>query len=106
MALQDAIVKYNDHNSGKEIIHLDCATVDPDMTNSKCSYWHSRLDVSSDMKMEVLASCPAKDQSIRKVYLLNQNYSFGHQAVRATKRYLKRRRPGIWVVGGDLYPLT
>ena len=35
MALQDAIAKYNDRNPGKEIIYLNYAAVDPDMTNSK-----------------------------------------------------------------------
>lgn len=99
MALQDAIAKYNDRNPGKEIIYLNYAAVDPDMTNNKCNYWHFRLDANSDMKMEALTSYLAKDQNIKKVYLLNQNYSFGHQVARAAKEYLKRKRPDIQVVG-------
>ncbi|CAJ0704055.1 Leucine-, isoleucine-, valine-, threonine-, and alanine-binding protein [Ralstonia edaphis] len=106
MALQDAIAKYNDRNPGKEIIYLNYAAVDPDMTNSKCNYWHFRLDANSDMKMEALTSYLAKDPNIKKVYLLNQNYSFGHQVARAAKEYLKRKRPDIQVVGEDLHPLA
>ena len=106
MALQDAIAKYNDRNPGKEIIYLNYAAVDPDMTNSKCNYWHFRLDANSDMKMEALTTYLAKDPNIKKVYLLNQNYSFGHQVARAAKEYLKRKRPDIQVVGEDLHPLA
>ena len=31
---------------------LNHAAIDPDLTNSKCSYWHFRFDANSDMKME------------------------------------------------------
>ena len=104
MALEDA--KYNERNPGKEIVYLNYAAVDPDMTNSKCNYWHFRLDANSDMKMEALTSYLAKDPKVKKVYLINQNYSFGHQVARAAKEYLKRKRPDIEIVGEDLHPLA
>ncbi|QQX86669.1 branched-chain amino acid ABC transporter substrate-binding protein [Cupriavidus necator] len=106
MALEDAVGKYNGRNPGKEIIYLNYAAVDPDMTNSKCNYWHFRLDANSDMKMEALTSYLAKDKNIKKVYLINQNYSFGHQVARAAKEYLKRKRPDIEIAGEDLHPLA
>jgi branched-chain amino acid transport system substrate-binding protein len=39
-ALVDAINKYNERNPGKEVVYLNYAAVDPDLTNSKCSFWH------------------------------------------------------------------
>jgi branched-chain amino acid transport system substrate-binding protein len=30
------------------------------MTNSKCTYWHFRLDANADMKMEALTTHLAK----------------------------------------------
>jgi len=51
LALEDAVAKHNERNPGKEIVYLNYAAVDPDMTNSKCNYWHFRLDANSDMKM-------------------------------------------------------
>jgi len=42
-ALIDAVNKHNERNPGKEIIFLNHSAVDPDFTNSKCSYWHFRL---------------------------------------------------------------
>lgn len=106
LALEDAVAKHNARNPGKEIVYLNYAAVDPDMTNSKCNYWHFRLDANSDMKMEALTTYLAKDPNVKKVYLINQNYSFGHQVARAAKDYLKRKRPDIQIVGDDLHPLA
>jgi len=106
LALADAVAKHNERNPGKEIIYLNYAAVDPDMTNSKCSYWHFRLDANSDMKMEALTTYLAKDQNVKNVYLLNQNYSFGQAVARAAKEDLKRKRPDIKIVGEDLHPLA
>jgi branched-chain amino acid transport system substrate-binding protein len=106
LALADAVAKHNARNPGKEILYLNYAAVDPDLTNSKCDYWHFRLDANSDMKMEALTTFLAKDKSIKNVYLLNQNYSFGQAVARAAKEYLARKRPDIKIVGEDLHPLA
>ncbi len=106
LALVDAINKHNERNPGKEVVFINYAAVDPDMTNSKCSFWHFRLDANSDMKMEALTSFMAKDKRIHKVYLIDQDYSFGHQVRRAAREYLARKRPDIEIVGDDLHPLA
>jgi len=104
-ALLDAINKYNARNPGKEVVYTNYAAVDPDLTNSKCSFWQFRIDANSDQKMEVLTSYMAKNPNIKKVYIIGQNYSFGHQVSRAAKEYLKRKRPDIQIVGDDLHPI-
>ena len=106
LALIDAINKHNARNPGKEVVYLNYSAVDPDMTNSKCSFWHFRFDANSDMKMEALTTYMAKDPSIKKVYIIGQNYSFGHQVSRAAKEYLKRKRPDVQIVGDDLHPIA
>ena len=105
LALLDAVNKHNERNPGKEILFLNHAAVDPDMTNSKCSFWHFRFDANSDMKMEAMTTYMAQDKSIKKVYIIGQNYSFGHQVTRAAKEYLARKRPDIQIVGDDLHPI-
>ncbi|MES2103243.1 MAG: branched-chain amino acid ABC transporter substrate-binding protein [Pseudomonadota bacterium] len=105
LALLDAVNKYNERNPGKEILYLNHAAVDPDMTNSKCSFWHFRFDANSDMKMEALTTYMAQDKNIKKVYIIGQNYSFGHQVTRAAKEYLARKRPDVQIVGDDLHPI-
>lgn len=106
LALIDAVNKHNERNPGKEIVFLNYSAIDPDLTNSKCSFWHFRFDANSDMKMEALTTFMAKDQNIKKVYLIDQNYSHGHQVSRAAKEYLKRKRPDIQIVGDDFHPIA
>jgi branched-chain amino acid transport system substrate-binding protein len=105
VALSDAVQKHNERNPGKEILYMNYAAVDPDLTNSKCHFFHFRFDANSDMKMEALTTELAKNPKIKKVYLINQNYSFGQAVSRAAKADLKRKRPDIEIVGDDLHPL-
>ncbi|HEV7576686.1 MAG TPA: branched-chain amino acid ABC transporter substrate-binding protein [Caldimonas sp.] len=106
LALVDAINKYNERNPGKEVIFLNEAAVDPDLTNSKCSFWHFRFDADTTMKMEAMTTFMKDQKDIKKVYLLNQNYSHGQQVAKFGKEYLKRKRPDIEIVGEDLHPLA
>lgn len=106
LALLDAINKHNERNPGKEVVYLNYAAIDPDMTNSKCSFWHFRFDANSDMKMEALTSYMAQNKDIKSVYIIGQNYSFGQAVSRAAKEYLKRKRPDIKIAGDDLHPIA
>ncbi len=106
LALLDAINKHNERNPGKEVVFLNYAAIDPDMTNSKCSFWHFRFDANSDMKMEALTSYMAPNKDIKSVYIIGQNYAFGQAVSRAAKAYLKRKRPDIKIAGDDLHPIA
>jgi branched-chain amino acid transport system substrate-binding protein len=105
-ALIDAIEKHNQRNPGKEIVFLNNAAVDPDFTNSKCSFWHFRFDADTSMKMEALTSDMKDEKNIKRVFLINQNYSHGHQVAKFFKEALGRKRPDVQVVGEDLHPLA
>ncbi len=105
-ALIDAINKHNERNPGKEIVFLNEAAVDPDLTNSKCSFWHFRFDGDTTMKMEAMTTFIKDQKDVKKVYLLNQNYSHGQQVARYAKEYLTRKRPDIQIAGEDLHPLA
>ena len=87
------------------MVYLNEAAVDPDLTNSKCSFWHFRFDADTTMKMEALTTFMKDQKDIKKVYLLDQNYSHGQQVAKYAKEYLKRKRPDIEIVGEDLHPL-
>ncbi|MBL8305399.1 MAG: branched-chain amino acid ABC transporter substrate-binding protein [Rubrivivax sp.] len=104
-AIQDAVNKHNERNPGKEVVYLNYAAVDPDLTGSKCSYWHFRLDADTSMKMEALTSFMKDQAKVKKVYLINQNYSHGQQVSRWFKDVMARKRPDVQVVGDDLHPL-
>src|SRR5262249_9953871 len=97
--------RHNERNPGKEILFLNYAAVDPAFTNEKCSFWHFRFDANSDMKMEALTTWMAQNKKIKKVYLINQDYSFGQAVKKAAREMLARKRPDIEIVGDDLHPL-
>jgi branched-chain amino acid transport system substrate-binding protein len=104
-AISDWVAKYNERNPGKEVLFLNYAAVDPVLTNDKCTFSHFRWDANSDIKMEALTNFMKGRKDVKKVYLINQDYSFG-QAVRAAAvAMLKAKRPDIQIVGDELHPL-
>ena len=105
-AIIDAVNKHNERNPGKEVIFLNHSAVDPDFTNSKCSYWHFRFDADTSMKLEAMTTFMKDQKDIKKVYLLNQNYSHGHQVAKFAKENLARKRTDVQIVGEDLHPLA
>ncbi|RYF82445.1 MAG: branched-chain amino acid ABC transporter substrate-binding protein [Comamonadaceae bacterium] len=106
LAIMDALEKHNARNPGKEVLFVNYAAVDPDLTNSKCSYWHFRIDADTSMKMEALTTFMKDQPEIKNVYLLNQNYSHGQQVSKFAKENLARKRPDVKIVGDDLHPLA
>ena len=106
LALVDAVQKHNARNPGKEVLYLNDAAVDPDLTNDKCNYWHFRFDADTSMKMEAIASFIKTQPDVKKVYFLNQNYSHGQQVLKFGKAAVSRKRPDIEFVGEDFHPLA
>ena len=105
-ALIDAVNKHNERNPGKEIVYLNHSAVDPDFTNSKCSYWHFRFDADTSMKMEAMGTAMKEDPTVKKVYIIGQNYSHGVQVSKFAKDVLARKAPNVQVVGDELHPLA
>jgi branched-chain amino acid transport system substrate-binding protein len=104
-ALIDAINKHNARNPDKSVLFLDFAAMDPDLTNSKCSFWHFRFLPNTDMKMEALTSYLAQDKAIKNVYIIGQDYAHGRQVAKAANAMIARKRPDIKIVGDELHPL-
>ena len=104
-AITDFVAKYNDRNPGKEVLYLNYAAVDPVLTNEKCNFWHFRFDANSDIKMEALTNYMTPRTNIKKVYLINQDYSFGQAVRAAARKMLAAKRPDIQIVGDELHPL-
>ena len=105
VALSDFITKYNERNPGKEVLYFNYAAVDPVLTNDKCSFWHFRWDANSDIKMEALTNYMKNEKGIKKLYLINQDYSFGESVRTAAIAMLKAKRPDIEIVGDEKHPL-
>ncbi|NRB05474.1 MAG: ABC transporter substrate-binding protein, partial [Rhodobacteraceae bacterium] len=98
-ALTEAIDKHNRRNPDNRVLFLNYAAVDPALTNDKCNFWHFRFDANADIKMDALTDVMAKDESIKKVYIIGQDYSFGKAVAAAAVRDLGSKRPDIEIVG-------
>jgi branched-chain amino acid transport system substrate-binding protein len=105
-ALIDGINKNNARNPDKTVLFLNYAAIDPDFTNSKCSFWHFRFDANSDMKLRALVSTMIDKKDIKKVYIIGQDYSHGQQVSKTAKELLKDKRPDVQIVGDELHPLA
>lgn len=104
-ALIDAINKHNQREPAKRVLFLNYSAVDPILTNEKCSFWHFRFDAHADMRMSALMEVLKADQALKRVYIIGQDYSFGHAVAREAKRQLAVLRPDVQVVGEELHPM-
>jgi len=104
-ALIDAINKHNEREPGKRVLFLNYSAGDPSLTNEKCSYWHFRFDAHANMRMSALMSVLKEDAALKSVFIIGQDYSFGHAVAAEAKRQLGQLRPDIKLVGDELHPM-
>jgi branched-chain amino acid transport system substrate-binding protein len=104
-ALIGAIEKQNSREPGNRELFLNYSADDPALTNANCSFWHFRFDAHAGMRMDALADVIERDRTVKKVYLLNQDYSFGHDVSRLAHSALSAKRPDIAVVGDEFHPI-
>jgi branched-chain amino acid transport system substrate-binding protein len=104
-AISDAVQKHNERNAGNRVLYLNYSAVDPALTNEKCHYWHFRFDAHADMKMAALTDVIAVNKSIKKMYIIGQDYSFGKAVADGAVSMLGKKRPDIQIVGNELHPI-
>ncbi len=104
-ALVAAINRHNARQPDARVLFLNYSAVDPSLTNENCSFWHFRFDASADMRMQALAEVIRQDHSVHRVYLVNQDYSFGHQVSRSARDMLAAKRPDVQFVGDEFHPI-
>jgi branched-chain amino acid transport system substrate-binding protein len=105
LALSDAAAKHNARVPDQSVVFLNYAAGDPALTNEKCNFWHFRFDADAEMKMNAFTTFIAQSKEITKVYLINQDYSWGQAISRLAKRMLGEKRPDIRIVQDDFIPI-
>ncbi len=104
-ALGSAISRHNRRNPGQEVLHLNYSAVDPILTEDRCSFWHFRFDSHAVMKLNVLTDYIADQADIKSVYIIGQDYSFGHVVSETAISLLNEKRPDIEIVGNEFHPI-
>ena len=105
-ALNGAIAKHNARTPDKAVLLLNFNSLDPALTEAKCSFWHFRFEPHTDMQLMALTKFMASQSAIQKVYLLNQDYAFGQSVSKGSREQLNAKRPDLAIVGDDLIPLA
>ncbi len=103
--LLDALNKHNQREPANRALFLNYSAVDPALTNDKCSFWHFRFDAHADMRLAALTDVLRDDMSVKKLYLIGQDYSFGQQVLRQGRAMVALKRPDVEIVGDELHPL-
>jgi branched-chain amino acid transport system substrate-binding protein len=104
--LIDAINKHNDRDPSRQVLFLNYSAVEPALTNEKCSFWHFRFDAHADMRMSALMGVIREDKALKSVYLIGQDYSFGHAVLAEARRQFAAQRPDVKIVGDELHPMA
>ncbi|HEY7580298.1 MAG TPA: branched-chain amino acid ABC transporter substrate-binding protein, partial [Acetobacteraceae bacterium] len=102
-ALIDGVNKHNARNPDNRILQLNCGQLATELTNEQCSFWHFRF--AGSVEMRAVARVKSLPQSVKSVYLLNQDYLFGQSIEKDTKRFLAQYRPDIKIVADEFIPL-
>jgi branched-chain amino acid transport system substrate-binding protein len=106
LALVDALNKLAEREPERATVYLNYSAMDPLLTNDRCSFWHFRFYPSSEMKIEALTTYLVGRKDIKKVYLINQDYTHGRQVSKAAKEYLARKRPDVQIVADEFIPIA
>ncbi|RKP43695.1 branched-chain amino acid ABC transporter substrate-binding protein [Trinickia fusca] len=104
-ALVAAIDKQNTREPDNRELFLNYSADDPALTGAACSFWHFRFDAHAGMRMDALADVIADEHTVKKVYLLNQDYSFGHDVSTLARAALAAKRPDIAIVGDEFHSI-
>jgi branched-chain amino acid transport system substrate-binding protein len=106
LTLVDALNKLAEREPARAMVYLNYSAMDPLLTNDRCSFWHFRFYPSSEMQMEALTTYMLGRKDIKKVYLLNQDYTHGQTVSKSAREYLGRKRPDIQMVANEFIPMA
>jgi branched-chain amino acid transport system substrate-binding protein len=104
-ALIDAVNRHNERNPRNRALFLNYSAVDPALTNERCSPWHFRFDAHVEMRMAALVEALSEDRAVQRIYLLNQDYSFGREVAENARRMVTARLPQARIVAEELHPV-
>ncbi len=102
--LSEAVERHNTRNPDRRILLLVSAG-DQDITNDKCSFWSFAFMSKGEIFAGVATTYLARQPKVKRVYLINQDYVWGHQNQKFFREMLASKRPDIQIVGDDLHPM-
>ena len=99
------VQKHNARNPGNEVIYMNIGGNVMEFTGAKCHFYHFRWNANTEMifRAEMLAAKAAGGLG-KKVYVIGQNYSWGHDVQRFARD--NAQEFGYTVVGDVLHDVA
>jgi len=98
--ITDDVRKHNLRNPGKEIMYFNVGAEAMEFTGSRCHFYHFRWNGNAEIRLRALLTAMKDTKTLgTKVYVIGQNYSWGHDVERLVKEYAKF---GGYTVVGDV----
>jgi branched-chain amino acid transport system substrate-binding protein len=84
------IQKYNARNPGKEVLYFNVGAEAMEFTGAKCHFYHFRWNGNAEIRLRAMFTA-MKDANVlgNKVYVIGQNYSWGHDVQKLVKELAK-----------------
>lgn len=76
-----------------------------DITGKHFNPYVFRTAVNTVLTVKAMALYVGKHTKLRKVYMINQDYSYGHDAAALYERFIKEIAPDTEIVGSDFHPM-
>ncbi|MFV0297448.1 MAG: branched-chain amino acid ABC transporter substrate-binding protein [Hyphomicrobiaceae bacterium] len=102
-AMEAGVKKYNRRNPDHRVLYINIGALSDPLTEENCDFWHFRIAANVSQRVATLARNLPK--TIKTVYLMNQDYMYGHDVARATRKFLKMYRPDVKIAASEFVPL-
>ena len=84
------VQKHNVRNPGKEVIWINVGAEAMEFTGPKCHFYHFRWNGNAEIRLKAMMIA-MKEAGVlgKKIYVIGQNYSWGHDVQKLTRDYAK-----------------
>jgi branched-chain amino acid transport system substrate-binding protein len=84
------VQKHNARNPGKEIMWVNVGAEAMEFTGTKCHFYHFRWNGNAEIRLKAMMIA-MKEAGVlgKKIYVIGQNYSWGHDVQKLTRDYAK-----------------
>ncbi len=86
-------------------IYVPVAAFAMDLTGQNFSPYIFRTDANVAILSKTMAMYVGKQKNLKKAYMVNMDYSFGHDVANFYERFIKEISPDTQILGKDFHPM-
>ncbi|HEX4892748.1 MAG TPA: ABC transporter substrate-binding protein [Hyphomicrobiaceae bacterium] len=99
------VQKHNARNPGKEVMYINVGAEAMEFTGAKCHFYHFRWNGNAEIRLKAMLEAMKQANVLgTKVYVIGQNYSWGHDVQKLTNEYASKY--GYSIVGDVIHDVN